>query len=98
MYIAMGHMLNLPALPYFDLSTNPVDYTYLLLILTVIYFIYGVDIFKSGMKNLLHGMPNMDTLVTLSVFCSLIYSIYGIIKVVSGEVHFIHNLAKQKKQ
>ncbi len=92
MYIAMGHMLNLPALPYFDLSTNPVDYTYLLLILTVIYFIYGVDIFKSGMKNLLHGMPNMDTLVTLSVFCSLIYSIYGVIKVASGEVHFIHNL------
>jgi len=92
MYISMGHMLGLKELPNFALSTNPVEYTILLLLLTVIYLIYGVDILKSGVKNLLHGMPNMDTLVTLSVFCSLLYSIYGMIKVMNTQVSYIHNL------
>lgn len=92
MYITMGHMISLPSIPYFNLSTNPVDYACLLMTLTTLYLIYGVDILKSGIKNLLHGMPNMDTLVTLSVFCSLSYSIYGVVKIAMGNTSLIHNL------
>lgn len=89
MYISMGHMLGLPSFPF---STNPVEYTILLLILTIPYLVYAVDIFKSGIKNLLHGMPNMDTLVTISVLCSLFYSVYGSIKVINENIFYIHNL------
>lgn len=92
MYLSMGHMGGFLSLPYFSFSTNPVDYTLLLFFLTIPFMIYARDIFKSGIKNLLHGMPNMDTLVTLSVFCSLFYSIYGMIKIITGTSEFIHNL------
>ena len=83
MYISMHHMLKLPGIPYVNMEKNPGIYSIVLLLLTVPYLIYSWDIIKSGGKNALHRMPNMDTLVTLGVIASLLYSLFGVIMVSS---------------
>ena len=71
MYIAMAHMFNLPSLP------NNLK-IYALILFSLVFLIYGFDIIKNGFKNLIHKIPNMDTLVTFSVTFSLIYSLYNV--------------------
>lgn len=62
------------------------DKYYLLisLLLTIIVLYLSRDILKSGIKNLKHKIPNMDSLVTISVLCSFIYSIYNFIIYILG--------------
>ncbi len=91
MYISMGNMLNLPSLPYLN-QEFPFILSTTLLIITLIYLIYGLDIIKSGIKNLLHKIPNMDTLVMFSVIFSFLYSLYSYINILQGNTTYIHNL------
>ena len=56
------------------------------------FLIYGFDIIKNGFKNLIHKIPNMETLVTFSVISSLIYSLYGVFKIFNNDLSYIHNL------
>lgn len=92
MYISMGHMINLPTINLLDPHKNPINYTIALLILTIAFLVYGYDILKNGIKNLIHLIPNMDTLVTIGVLSSLAYSIYGTIQIFNGNHHFVMNL------
>ena len=92
LYISMAHMVKLPVIPYLDMMHNPVNYAMALLILTTIVLIMGKDILKNGYKNLVHKTPNMDTLVAIGVLASYIYSIYGTIKIIKGQVIYVENL------
>lgn len=76
LYFSMGHMIGLPMPANFNPSQNPISYTILILLLTIPFFVYGVDILKNGIKNLIHRMPNMDTLISLGVLASFFYSFY----------------------
>ena len=92
MYIAMGHMVNLPTPGFIDVNENPVGYTICLLIFAILFIIYGFDILKNGYKNLIHKTPNMDTLVSIGVLSSFLYSIYSMILIINGDTSAIHNL------
>lgn len=92
MYISMGHMINLPTLDILNPHRNPIVYTITLFVLTVLFLIYGFDILKNGYKNLIHKVPNMDTLVTIGVISSFLYSIYGMFLVIKGNTEHIMNL------
>ncbi len=92
MYIAMGHMIGLPIVSFLDSHHNPVNYAISLLILTIAFLIYGYDILKNGYKNLIHKIPNMDTLVAIGVISSFIYSIYGMYMIIKGNSNFVMNL------
>ncbi len=78
MYISMGHMLKLPTIEFLNPMTHPTNYMISLLVLTIAFIWYGFDILRNGYKNLIHGTPNMDTLVGIGVIASLGYSIYNI--------------------
>lgn len=91
MYISMGHMLNLPSVPLIN-HDHPVIISTVMFIFSLIFIAYGYDILKSGIKNLLHKMPNMDTLVTFSVTFSFLYSLYGYINVLLGNFEYLSNL------
>ncbi len=91
MYIAMQHMLNLPALPYLNMS-YPSIYVISLFLLTIPFIIYSLDILKKGFKNLINLAPNMDSLVTLGVTFSFLYSVYEMILVLQGNTNHIMNL------
>ena len=92
LYISMAHMVKLPVIPYLDMMHNPVNYAIALLILTTIVLIMGKDILKNGYKNLVHKTPNMDTLVAIGVIASFVYSIYGTVKIIKGQVMYVENL------
>ncbi len=73
MYVSMGHtMLGLP-LPAF-LANSPAALGLLQLLLTVIVMVINQQFFISGVKNAIHGSPNMDTLVTLGSTAAFGYS------------------------
>lgn len=92
MYISMGHMLNLPIPNIIDMHNNAINYAIVLLVITIAFIIYGYDILKNGYKNLIHGTPNMDTLVGIGVISSLIYSVYGMYMIIKGNHHYVDNL------
>ena len=92
LYISMSHMLNIPTIYYFNMEIFPKNYAIILFILTIFYLVYGLDIFKNGFKNLIHFVPNMDTLVTIGVLSSFLYSTFGMIMVLLGHSSYIENL------
>jgi len=92
MYISMAHMFRLAELPFLSIHNYPKNYSVSLLILSSLFLIYGFDILKNGYKNLIHKTPNMDTLVSIGVLSSYIYSLYNTIMVINGHIEYIHML------
>lgn len=91
MYISMYHMFNLPSLFMVNYD-NPVILATTMLFITMAFLYFGYDILKMGIKNLIHRIPNMDTLVMFSVIFSFLYSLYGYIQIIMGDTSFLHNL------
>lgn len=92
LYISMGSMINLPSIKGLDMHENAISYTTVMLIITICFIFYGFDIIKSGFKNLVHKTPNMDTLVTIGVTSSMVYSLYSMYMVIIGRHHYVENL------
>ena len=92
MYISMGHMIGLPTIKFLNAEYNPINYAVSLLVLTIAFFGYGYDILKNGYKNLIHKIPNMDTLVAIGVISSFIYSLYGMYMIIKGHMHYTMSL------
>lgn len=92
MYLAMGHMVNLPTLPIINIHQNPAGYTICLFLFATVFLFYGWDILKNGYKNLIHRTPNMDTLVGIGVLSSYFYSIYSMVLVLQGNSDVAHHL------
>ena len=75
MYVSMGHVMwgfPLPAI----LAENPLAIGLLQLILCGIVMVINQKFFINGTKGVLHGAPNMDTLVALGSGASFVYSVY----------------------
>ena len=92
MYISMGYMIGLPTFDIFNMHTHPIHYAITLLVLTIPFLFYGFDIIKSGIKNLIHKTPNMDTLVSIGVISSLLYSLYNTYMVIRGNNSYVEHL------
>ena len=92
LYVSMSHMVGLPVIPFLHMINFPINYTVCLFILTTIVLLLGRKILINGFKNLVHGTPNMDTLVTIGVFASYFYSIYGMMQILSGSTEYVENL------
>ena len=92
MYVSMGHMFGLKVPDSMNMEHSPIGYVITLLALTTPFLIYGFDIIKNGMKNLLHKMPNMDSLVGIGVVVNYLYSLVNSVLVLKGNTHAIHNL------
>ena len=74
MYITMGtHMLGLPLPAYF--VHNHLGLTLVQMILALIVMIINHKFFTSGFTSLIHGAPNMDTLVALGSSVSFLWSL-----------------------
>ena len=92
MYISMGHMVGLPIVDALNMHINPINYTVTLFILSLLFIGYGLDIITSGIKNLLHKTPNMDTLVSIGVISSMLYSVYSMYMVFNGNHSYVEQL------
>ncbi len=84
MYFSMGHMMfGLPLPAFFE--TNPIAVGLLQLLLTVIIIVINQKFFINGFRSLLHGAPNMDTLVALGSGVSFAWSVYVLFRMTSEE-------------
>lgn len=92
LYISMAHMVGLPSIPFLDMKVYPINYAVALFVLTIVQMFLGKDIIKNGYKNLIHKTPNMDTLVTIGVFASFIYSLYATFKIIDGSFEYVERL------
>ena len=92
MYISMGHMIGLPSLEILDMHKNPLIYTLVLFVLTIAFIIYGFDIIKNGYKNLIHKSPNMDTLVSIGILSSILYSLFSMFMIIQGHHEYVESL------
>lgn len=92
LYVSMAHMIGLPDIPFLSMMEHPLNYAVSLIVLTTVVLGLGYNILKNGIKNLIHGTPNMDTLVTIGVFASFIYSVYETVQIFLGDTSFVHSL------
>ena len=92
MYISMGAMINLPVPEIIDMNKNPIIYSIVIAVLSFTFLIYGFDIIKNGIKNIIHKMPNMDSLVGIGVIVNFLYSLWNTILVFQGQTQMVHNL------
>ena len=92
LYISMGHMVGMPIFDFLNMHKNPINYTIVLLILTLGFIYYGFDILKNGYKNLIHKTPNMDTLVSIGVISSMAYSLYSMVMIFQGKHEYVEYL------
>ena len=92
LYVSMAHMIGLPDIPFLSMMEHPLNYAVSLLVLTTVVLGLGYNILKNGIKNLIHGTPNMDTLVTIGVLASFIYSVYETVQIFLGDTSFVHSL------
>ena len=84
MYVAMGHMAGLPQPSFLRGDANAVSFalTQLLLCIPVLYI--NRAYFERGFRSLIHGAPNMDTLISVGSGASLIYGIFAIYRMGYG--------------
>ena len=92
LYISMSHMVGLPVIPFLDMYKFPINYAISLWILSSVVIFIGKDLIKNGIKNLIHKTPNMDTLVTIGVASSYLYSIFETIIILNGKIDYVHRL------
>lgn len=85
MYISMGHMMwGWPLPSFFD--GNHVAMGITQMILAVIVMVINQKFFVSGFTSLVHGAPNMDTLVAMGSAASFIYSTYVLYAMTGAQV------------
>ena len=84
MYVAMGHMVGLPQPSFLRGDVNAVSFalTQFLLCIPVLYI--NRAYFERGFRTLIHGAPNMDTLISVGSGASLIYGIFAIYRMGYG--------------
>ena len=92
MYISMGQMINLQTPKILNMMESPRVYAITLMILSLLFIFYGFDIIKNGIKNIVHKMPNMDSLVGVGVIVNFVYSLWNTIQVFMGNTSLVHHL------
>lgn len=85
MYISMGHMMWNWPLPGF-LAENHIAMGLLQLLLTIVIMVINQKFFVSGWKSLIHGAPNMDTLVALGAGAAFVYSTYALFAMTDAQM------------
>lgn len=85
MYFSMGHMMwSFPLPKFYDGNHIAMGLTQLLL--TVIIMVINQKSFISGYKSLIHGAPNMDTLVALGATAAFGYSTFALFAMTKAQV------------
>ena len=86
-YIAMGHMMGWPLPHFFHDSRNALSFALIqfLLVLPIMYV--NDKYYKVGFKTLLHGSPNMDSLIALGSLAAVVYGVAALFQISNGMGH-----------
>lgn len=100
MAAAMGPMAGLAVPAFLDPRVSPVSAALTQLLLTIPVVALNFKFFRQGTKGLIHGAPNMDTLVAIGAGASLLFGIFALYRMVfaleAGDaaqtMHYAHSL------
>lgn len=87
LYIAMGNMFGLP-MPI----TNPLYFSLVQLFLTLPVLAIGRKFYLIGFKTLFKGNPNMDSLIAVGTSAAVVYSLYAMVQINTGNLEYVHQL------
>ncbi len=91
MYLSMGSMFNIPLPNILNKMIHPEIHVIILLIFAILALGWGFDIIKSGIKNLFHLMPNMDSLIGMGVLVNFGFSLYRAFLIFEGK-NYVNDL------
>ncbi|MCM1272385.1 MAG: heavy metal translocating P-type ATPase [Clostridium sp.] len=86
MYLSMGHMMWDWPIPEI-LQDNYIAIGLIQLLFTVIIMVINQRFFVSGFTSMIHGAPNMDTLVAMGAAASFGYSVYALFAMTDAAIH-----------
>ena len=96
-YISMGHMMGAPLPQFMTGAENSMVFALTQLLLTMPIIFINFSYFSKGIKSLIHGAPNMDTLIAIGSGAAVIYSVAGIYAMAmslgAGNIHQAHESA-----
>ena len=87
MYVAMGHMVNLPMPGWLMGMENASTFAFVQLLLTLPIVYVNRKYYQIGFKSLFQGAPNMDSLIALGSGAALVYGVFAIFKIGYGLGH-----------
>ncbi len=86
MYFSMGHMMwGFPLPAWFN--GNHVAMGLVQMILAAIVMLINKKFFISGFRSVVHGAPNMDTLVAMGSSASFVWSVYALFAMTDAQLH-----------
>ena len=100
MYVAMGHMVNLPLPKFLTGTEGAINFAFTQFLISLPVVIVNSAYYTRGFLALIKKTPNMDSLIAISSSASLIYGIFAIYRMSYslgvGDIntlhHYHHNL------
>ncbi len=86
-YISMGHMMGAPLPGFLVGMENALAFAFTQLLLTLPILYLNDKYYKVGFKTLLHGAPNMDSLIAVGSIAAVIYGVFAIYQIGFGLGH-----------
>lgn len=91
MIISMSHMIGID-IPYVNIDDNPKIYGVVSAVLATSIIAMSITTIINGVRKIIHRMPNMDSLISIGVVTSYIYSMYSLIMTLCINTHHVHNI------
>ncbi|NLJ30731.1 MAG: heavy metal translocating P-type ATPase [Clostridiales bacterium] len=87
LYVSMGHMLNFPLPSFLHGAENAVTFAFLQFLLALPIVFVNRKYYRVGFKTLLHGAPNMDSLIAIGSGAAMAYGVFAIFRIGYGMGH-----------
>jgi len=92
LYIAMGHMLGWPLPAFLHPMDYPLRFALLQVILVIPAIVAGYRFYVVGTRSLLHGAPNMDSLIAMGTSAAVLYSLFSVFRIAKGDFGAVEEL------
>lgn len=92
LYIAMGAMLGWPIPAFMNAMNFPLRYALIEIALVLPVITAGYRFYVVGIRAIVHGAPNMDSLIAMGTSAAVAYSLYGTVRISTGDFKMVNNL------
>lgn len=92
LYLAMGPMISLPVPEFLKPMEHPMTYALTQLFLVIPIVTAGYKFYTVGFKAIIKRSPNMDSLIAIGTSAAIIYSLYSIYHIATGNMHAVEGL------
>lgn len=90
--LAMGPMLGMPLPKFLDPAFHPLHFAIAQLLLVMPVVGVGYKFYTVGIRTLVKGNPNMDSLIGIGTGAAILYGIYATIMIANGHKQYAHDL------